>query len=93
MTYRRHSRDTLRGICGFATSKAGRCGVTECADVGDADYQCVPKTLNRSSASTIRVMITYLPSRSRAKAWAENATRTIGVAIRSSKPTCIMPRP
>ncbi len=52
----------------------------------DCDHKFVALRLNKSNASTIRVMMTYIQSRSSAKAKTENATRATGVAMRIRMP-------
>jgi hypothetical protein len=51
------------------------------------DHKFVALRLNKSNASTIKVTMTYIQSRSSAKAKTENATRATGVAIRIKIPS------
>ena len=57
------------------------------SDAGfDCDHKFVALRLNKSNASTIKVMTTYIQSRSSAKAKTEKATRATGVAMRIRMP-------
>src|SRR5260370_31814613 len=51
-----------------------------------------PNRLYKRTVSTSMVKNTYMRSPSMAKAATENMTRTIGVAISTSKPNCMMAR-
>jgi hypothetical protein len=53
----------------------------------NCDHKFVALRLNKSKASTIKVMMTYIQSRSSAKAKTENATRATGVAMRIKIPS------